>query len=383
MTPDPNDLLRQVRAMIPTIAAHAAEGTRERRVPPAIIAALREAGVFRMLQPTRWGGYELAPTALYDVEMAAGEGDMSTAWLVGVLGIIPWAIALFHDRAAEEVWGHDNSTLICCALRRAGTATPVEGGFRLSGRWRYASGCAHSSWALLGGGAGPSPEGDYLMLVPRREFEILDTWYVAGLQATGSHDIVVKDVFVPEHRAHRMVDLFDCKGPGQEINRSPLYRLPFGLVFAGGVSNAAIGALQGMLDRLLEDLRAPGGRSRPDPDLALVCAEAATTIDEAKAVVERNFARLAAHAERGAIPPIEFRLQVKYQLSLNTERCRVAANRLLAATGASGLYNDHPYGKIIADITAGRQHITNSVPLHARDWGQVMLGQPRRHDFML
>lgn len=383
MTPDPVDLLQQVRALIPTIAAHAPEGAAECRVPPAIIAALKEIGVFRALQPKRWGGYEFSPTALYAFEMAAGEGDMSTAWLVGVLGIIPWAVALFHDRAGDEVWGSDNSTLICCALRRAGTATPVEGGFRLRGRWRYASGCAHAGWALLGGGAGPSPEGDYLMLVPRRDFEILDTWHVAGLKATGSHDVVVNDAFIPAHRAHRMVDLFDCKGPGQEVNRSPLYRLPFGLVFGGGVSNAAVGALQGMLNRLLADLRARGGPSRPDPDLALVCAEAATAIDEAKALVERNFARLAAHAERGEIPPIEERLQIKYQLSLNTERCRVAANRLLEATGASGLYDDHPYGRIIADITAGRQHITNSVPLHARDWGEVMLGQPRRHDFML
>jgi 3-hydroxy-9,10-secoandrosta-1,3,5(10)-triene-9,17-dione monooxygenase len=383
MTPDPAELLRRVRQLIPTIAASAADGDRDRRVPPAIIAALKEEGVFRVLQPKRWGGYEGAPTVLYDLEMAVGEGDMSTAWVVGVLGIIPWAVALFHERAAEEVWGGDNSTLICCALRRSGTATQAEGGFRLAGRWRYASGCAHAGWALLGAAAGPPPDGDYLMLVPRHAFEILDTWHVAGLKATGSHDVVVNDVFIPQHRAIRMVDLFDCKGPGQETNRAALYRLPFGLVFAGGVSNAAVGALQGMLNRLLDDMRARGGPSRPDPDLALVCADAVTTIDEAQVLVARNFARLAAYAERGAIPSIEERLKIKYQLSLNTERCRLAANRLLEATGASGLYDSHPYGRIIADITAGRQHITNSVALHARDWGQVMLGDARRHDFML
>jgi len=382
MKPDAIELLRQVRALIPVIAAHAEAGARDRRVPPGVIASLKEIGVFRALQPKRWGGFELPPTALYQFEMAAGEGDMSTAWLVGVLGIIPWVLGLFDERAGEEVWGSDNSTLICCALRRAGTAAPVAGGFRLSGRWRYASGCAHAGWALLGGGMGGGPEGDYLMLVPRRDLEILDTWHVAGLKATGSHDVVVKDAFIPSYRAHRMVDLFDCKGPGQAVNSGPLYRLPFGLVFAGGVSNAAVGALQGMLDRLLGELRAREAK-RPDPDLALVCAEAATTIDEAKALIERNFAQLAHHAERGEIPPIEFRLQVKYQLSLNTERCRVAANRLLEATGASGLYDEFPYGRIVADITAGRQHITNSVPLHARDWGEVMLGRPRRHDFML
>jgi 3-hydroxy-9,10-secoandrosta-1,3,5(10)-triene-9,17-dione monooxygenase len=383
MTPDPAELLRRVRQLIPIIAASAADGARDRRVPPAIIAALKEAGVFRVLQPKRWGGYECPPTVLYDLEMAVGEGDMSTAWVVGVLGIIPWAVALFHERAAEEVWGGDDSTLVCCALRRSGTATQAEGGYRLTGRWRYASGCAHAGWALLGAAAGPPPDGDTLMLVPRHAFEILDTWHVAGLKATGSHDVVVNDVFIPQHRTIRMMDLFDCKGPGQETNRASLYRLPFGLVFAGGVSNAAIGALQGMLNRLLDDLRARGDPSRPDPDLALICAEAATVIDEARVLVEHNFARLTAYAERGATPPIEERLKIKYQLSLNTERCRLAANRLLEATGASGLYDSQPYGRIIADITAGRQHITNSVALHARDWGQVMLGHARRHDFML
>jgi 3-hydroxy-9,10-secoandrosta-1,3,5(10)-triene-9,17-dione monooxygenase len=381
--PDPAELLRRARALAPAIAAAAAEGERERRVSGPIFAALQEAGLFRALQPKRWGGYELPPTALYDAEMAVAEGDMSTAWIVGVLGIIPWAIALFDGRAGEDVWGKDNSTLICCALRRQGTATPVEGGFRLNGRWTYCSGSMHSGWALLGGDSGPSPEGDRLLLVPSSAYEIIDTWTVSGLRATGSHDIVVKDAFIPHHRTHRMVELFDCKGPGQAVNGSALYRMPFGLVFAGGVANAAVGALQGMLNRLVGEINAKRGPTRPNPDLSLICAEAATTADEARVLVEKNFTRLGAYAERSEIPPIELRLQVKYQLSLNTERCRLAANKLLDVAGASGLYANHPYGRIVADITAARQHITNSVPLHARDWGQVMLGQPRRHDFML
>jgi 3-hydroxy-9,10-secoandrosta-1,3,5(10)-triene-9,17-dione monooxygenase len=383
MAPDSTEMLRQARALIPAIAARAPAAAQAGRIHAETIAALKETGVFRALQPKRWGGFELQPTAVYDVEMAVGEADMSAAWLVGVLGIIPWAVALFDDRAGEEVWGDGRSDLVCCALRRAGELTAVEGGFRLTGRWRYASGCQHAGWALLGGSSGPPPDGDWLLLVPRRDFEILDTWHVAGLKATGSNDVTVKDVFIPRHRAHRMVDFFDLTGPGQQLNDAPLYRLPFGLVFAGGVSNAAAGALQGMLDRIVADLKSRGGPSRPDPDIDFIVAEAATTVDEIKTLVRANFARLLGYAERGEKPPIDYRLQVKYQLSLNTERCRLAANRLLEATGASGLYDEHPYGRIVADITAGRQHITNSVPLHARDWGQVMLGKPRRHDFML
>ncbi len=299
--PDAAELLRRARVLRPVIAAAAAEGERERRVSPAVFGDLQDAGLFRALQPKRWGGYELPPTALYDAEMAVAEGDMSTAWVVGVLGIIPWAIALFDDRAAADVWGEDDGTLVCCALRRQGTAVPVEGGFRLTGRWKYGSGSMHAGWALLGGDCGPSPDGDRLLLVPKDDFEIVDTWTVSGLRATGSHDIVVKDAFVPQHRTHRMVELFDCKGPGQAVNPSALYRLPFGLVFAGGVANAAVGALQGMLNRLVGEINAKRGPTRPNPDLSLMVAEAATTADEARVLVEKNFARLAAYAERSEV----------------------------------------------------------------------------------
>ena len=384
MSPRPEELLQRARELVPAVAESAAEGEHARCVPARIVAALKEAGIFRAIQPKRWGGYELQPTAVYEAEMAIGTADMSTAWIVGVLGIIPWAIALFDDRAGEEVWGKDRDSLICCAIRRAGIATPVEGGFSLSGQWAYASGCQHADWALLGAAAGTTPESDYLMLVPKRDFAILDTWHVTGLKATGSHDVAVRDAFIPAHRALRMMEVFDCRGPGQAVNTAALYRMPFGLVFAGGVANASVGGLQGMLDRLVGEVLVQRGPRRPDPDLSLVVGEAATTIDEAKAVVARNFVRLLAHAEAKELPPIEERLQVKYQLSLNTERCRIAANKLLEASGASGLYTTRrPYGRIVADITAARQHITNSVALHARDWGQVMLGQPRRHDFML
>ena len=130
MLPTDTELLRRAQTLLPAIAESANIGERERHVPPAVVAALKEAGIFRALQPQRWGGYELSPTALYNAEMAIGSADMSTAWVVGVLGIIPWAVALFDDRAGRDVWGEDDSTLVCCALRRAGTAVPVEGGFR-------------------------------------------------------------------------------------------------------------------------------------------------------------------------------------------------------------------------------------------------------------
>ena len=161
---------------------------------------MRHAGFFRVLQPKRWGGYEMELNTFYDIQLALAEGDMSTAWIYGVSGVHPWFMALLDDRAAQEVWRSDTSALICSSLMPAGRATPAEGGYRLSGRWRYASCCEHCHWALLGAmvatGNGGPPEGR-IFLLPRKDYGTIDTWQVSGLQATGSWDVSVEDVFVP------------------------------------------------------------------------------------------------------------------------------------------------------------------------------------------
>ena len=229
---------------------------------------MQKAGLFRVLQPKRWGGYELDILTYFECQMALGEADLSVAWVYGVVGVHPWLLALYDDRAAADVWGADDSTLICSSLMPVGTALPADGGFRLSGHWKYASGCEHTQWAFLGAvPPGGALEERRIFLVPRSDFEIVDTWRVAGLKGTGSHDIVVKDAFVPAHRAVTFSDNFRGWGPGLATNTGPLYRLPFGQVFFRGVSTGAIGALQGMrqlLMKLERGKRLGSFKSRPD-----------------------------------------------------------------------------------------------------------------------
>ena len=224
--PSPAEVLERTRALIPTLLARAPEGERLRRVPDETIADMQAAGVFRVLQPKRWGGYEMDIHTYFDVQMALGEGDMSTAWVYGVVGVHPWLIALFDDRAAKDIWGKDDGALTCSSLMPVGVATPAEGGFRLSGRWRYSSGCDHTQWAFLGGSPpGGALEQRRIFLVPKSDFEIVDVWNVSGLKATGSQDIVVKDIFVPAYRTVTFADNFRGVAPGHAINTSPLYRL--------------------------------------------------------------------------------------------------------------------------------------------------------------
>src|SRR5262245_7564948 len=160
--PEPAELISRAQALVPALAARSLEGRRARRIADETIADMQRAGLFRVLQPKRWGGYEMDLNTFYDVQLALAEGDMSTAWIYGVSGVHPWFMALLDDRAAQEVWGRDTSSLICSSLMPAGKATAIEGGFRLSGHWKYASCCEHCDWVLLGAMVGRSegpPEG--------------------------------------------------------------------------------------------------------------------------------------------------------------------------------------------------------------------------------
>lgn len=311
---------------------------------------------------------------------------MSTAWVYGVVGLHPWLMGLFDDRAAQDLWGTDDTVLVCSSLMPTGAAVPAPGGFRLSGRWKFSSGCEHCGWAYLGGTSAQDGGDRSIFLIPRGDYEIEDTWRVSGLKATGSHDIVVKDAFVPAYRRLRWIDNFNGVGPGQAVNRSSLYRWIFGQIFFRGVSTPVLGALQGMLDAYLRygSVRvARGARAVDDPGVQLVVAEVAAAIDEMKTVLFRNLRNLGAYAERGEVPPLSERIAYKFHSALVGERCSVLAARLFKAAGGAGLYDELPFGRVLADISAGRQHISNQYDAIGRNYGAAMFGIAEQKDLML
>jgi 3-hydroxy-9,10-secoandrosta-1,3,5(10)-triene-9,17-dione monooxygenase len=387
--PQPAEIIARAHAMKAILAERSLEARRQRRIADATIADMQRAGFFRVLQPKRWGGYEMDLLTFYEVELALAQGDMSTGWIYGVSGVHPWFMALLDDRAAQEVWGRNSGVLICSSLMPAGTAVPVPGGHRLSGRWKYASCCEHCEWALLGAvveANGDVPPEGRIFLVPRTQYESIDSWRVSGLQATGSWDIVVEDVLVPAYRSQGMLDNFRLKGPGQALNTSSLYRVPFGQIFVRGISTAALGALQGMLDALLDYGRTrvtrAGGSAAENPFVQLACAETAAALDEMKSTLHRNFKNLHAYAGCGETPPLAERLQYKFQSTEVTERCTQLAARIFKATGASGLFEQLPFGGVLADIMAARAHISNQFEHVGSSWGAVMFGRENK-DFMV
>lgn len=390
MTLDAIRLIESARALVPVLAARAAEAERAGMVPVETIRQMQEAGLFRVLQPRSWGGYELDPRVFYQIQMTLAEGCMSTAWIYGVIGVHNWQLALFPEQAQRDVWSAGSDTLIASTYMPVGKAEPVDGGYRFSGRWSFSSGVEHCQWIFLGGllpkkdGSGGLEHTTFLL--PASDFKVVHNWDVLGLRATGSHDIVVENAWVPEHRTQRTNDHSDAGCPGRARHGAALYRIPFTQVFQRAVSGACIGALQGAIDefrrRSAAHVGKHGGKTAEDPNAQLAVSEAMMTVDALKLVLMRNFARVVECAVSGERMPVEERLLQRAQSAQVPKVCAERVNELLRASAASGLYKSNPIERMLRDIYQSRGHIANNTDAYARAHGAVMLGLPNADPFV-
>jgi len=381
----PEEYLQQVRALIPAIRERALPAERLRRLPEETFAEFQEAGLFRCLQPKRYGGFELDPGTLYQAVMEIGAVCGSTAWILGVIGIHNWHLALFASQAQDDVWGKDTGIQVSTSLAPTGTVTRVDGGFRLRGRWSFSSGCDFCQWAALGGLVPPLGDGDApdmrTFLVPRSDYTIDDTWYAVGLCGTGSKDVVVDDAFVPEYRTHSYRDAFYLTNPGAAVNDAPLYRLPFGLVFPACISSPAIGVALGALEAFRDQTTiriSPRDRSRvaEDPFAQLALAEAAAEVTAARDRLLGNFAEAMRTVRDGTALSLAQRARYRWDTAKAVDRSVRAVDRLFEASGGRGVFLDNPIQRAWRDVHAIRAHAGNNLERAAFVFGRSEFGLP-------
>jgi 3-hydroxy-9,10-secoandrosta-1,3,5(10)-triene-9,17-dione monooxygenase len=390
--PSPEVLIERARAMIPTLKARARQCTQGRNVPAETVAEMQEAGFFRILQPQRWGGYEMHPNVFFEVQKLLAEGCMSTGWMYGVLGCHPYEMALFHDRAQQEVWGEDASMLVSSTYQPVGKVTHVDGGFRLSGRWGFSTGSVHCGWVLLGAIVPAKNEGDPFdmrtFLLPRADYTIdEDAWQTFGLQGTGSHDIIVDDVFVPEYRTHKAADGFLCQNPGQVENDGPLYRLPWAQVFVRSVSTAAFGGARAALKAGLDIMQSrvstnTGKASKQDPILQAALAKAHSQILEMETTQRLTFEELMALAEKGEEIPMEKRALFAYQSSTVVRRLVDLVDDVMQLLGGRAIYTSSAIIQPWLDLNAARAHVANDPSNRTGDVIGTMQGEPPAFSFL-
>jgi alkylation response protein AidB-like acyl-CoA dehydrogenase len=353
------DVLERSRKLVPILRARAAQGEKLRRVPDETIADLIDSGLLRMCQPARFGGSELGWDVLCESSIELAQGDGSQAWVANIYGEHPMFVALFEDEAQQEVWAPDPNALICASIIPQGNRVePASGGFRLNGRWSFASGVHHAHWIMLGDFVAGDKTNHRLFLVPRADYRIDDDWHTVGMAGTGSASVVV-DTFVPAHRAVAMRDINAGKAPGGRVNTAPLYRMPL-LGFAQlALAAVPIGIAIGMVDDFRQFIAGRSGGAATGSGAELLHERFAEATAETRAAqlllmdtARQNSELLEAGKALGEADSMRSQRDGCYAVML----ARRAATRLFEVTGGRGLYLTTPLQRGFRDVLGASAH---------------------------
>ena len=377
-------MMAAIKELQPVFRERAPQTRKERKVPQASIDALQDIGFFLALQPKRYGGLEMRPQEFFKMQIAIAEACMSTAWASGIIAVHALQLAMMDDRAQQAVWNESIHTRVSSSYAPMGKVTPVEGGFRFSGRWGWSSGSDHCTWVLLGGII--PGEGYRTFLIPKSDYEIVDPWHSMGLEGTGSNDIVVDDVFVPDYMTHKQSDGFAGTNPGLAVNDAPLYRLPWAQSFIRVVSTPAIGACKATVDLYKHAVlnKASGDPTKLAGDTQVVerIAAAQNGIDEMEAILLRNFDVMMDQVERGEAIPLEDRVRYRYQASLVITKSIQIIDSLFEVAGGHSVFNDSEIQQRFRDVHTARAHVANNPTSFARNFGGVSLGMENTDFFI-
>jgi 3-hydroxy-9,10-secoandrosta-1,3,5(10)-triene-9,17-dione monooxygenase len=380
-------MLGKIIALQPRFRERAHKTREIRKVPDESIKDLQDIGFFLTLQPQQYGGYELDPQDFFRMHMAIAEGCMSTAWAAGIIAVHAFQIALMDKRAQDDVWVNDPlkiHTRVSSAYAPMGKVEAVEGGFKFSGQWGWSSGSNHCTWALLGGIV--PGEGYRTFLIPKADYEILDTWHSMGLQGTGSNDILVKDAFVPDYRTHKQMDGFNLTNPGAAVNNAYLYQIPWAQVFVRVVCTPAIGACKDAIrlymDAASKKFSMDPSKHSTDPSTLERIAAAENIIDEMETILLRNFDEMVAAAQAGTVPPIEKRAKYRYQASLVIEKSLQVIDSLFSMAGGSSVFLGSDIQHRFLDIHTARAHVANNPTNFGRNLGSLHLGVENKDFFI-
>ncbi len=369
-----SDDLSAIRALYPAIRERAAEIEQARRLPGDLVVALREAGIFRLLAPRAYGGLEVdyATSATLLRELARADGSVGWTLMIGCE--TPQILALLPKTTFDDLYAKGPDVIVGGAFAPKGVATPVDGGYRASGQWGFASGCEHAD-VLFGNCVVEAEDGPptvRCMLLPREAWTILDTWHTAGLRGTGSHDIAIDDHFIP---AEQTFDLFG----GTPCLPGPLFAAPL-LQFALHIGAVAVGIAEGAVEELTE--LATTGKKRLYARTSMSDGElfqhrlghAEADVQAARALLEMRIDDYTRRVAEGRLAP-DYQAPVLQTEAWVVETCARAVDTCHRAGGGSAVYESSPLQRRLRDIHTLTQHASAQEGVFANA-GAQRLGDP-------
>ena len=379
------ELLERAHALVPVLRERGAETEALRRIPDETMRDLFDAELLKAVQPERWGGFEVDLDDALRITAALGRGCGATAWVYGVLSDHQITLGMYPEAAQADIWSASPEAVACSGLALAGEVRRADGGYRLSGRWSFSSGSDHAAWVFVHSHAPsdtPSDSADQrprtaYYLVPRDDFQIVDTWHVIGLSGTGSKDILIEDVFVPEHRRLFVDEANQGRAPGTKVNLGPLFRMPRLATTPFLLTAPAIGLTEAMLEQFVESIRTKASRGVKLAELGTIqmrIAEAAAEVDAARLLLERDCAETMSVMRQDGALTLDQRARNRRDMAYASTLCARAADRLFTAAGANGLYDGNEMRRQFHDIRAIGAHFVNSWDVAGTTYSKVTLG---------
>jgi len=381
-TPSRDEMLRRARALVPAIRERASEAESLRRLPDATIRDLHETGLWRINQPARVGGPALDYQLLVEISSEFARACGSTGWVFVNLAVHHWMLAMWPSEGQDRVWGENPDALIASAvIYPCGQARASGDRYLLSGRWPFCSGIMHSEWAMLGGmvqreSAPPEPR---MFLVPRSALEVIDTWNVAGLAATGSHDVACKDLELPAYMTVAARDVRGDLTPGSAVNPGPLYRQSVAALFPHLIASLVIGMAQDMYDQTVERFGAGTSMSNKSPiaehgTIQSRVAEAGAQIDAARLLLSKGFGESLRLAEAETVPPVADKLRWRRDGTYAAVLASTAGMSLFRAAGGNAIRLSNPMQRHMRDINAAMGHFHVNWDANSAAFGRVAMG---------
>ena len=374
------ELLARARALVPRLAERAPAATAARMLPAETIADYHAAGIVNILQPKRFGGLQGRFSLFSRITEELTYGCASSAWVYAVLAEHQWIIAQYPEQAQLDVWADNPRAVASSSLAPRAAAKPVDGGWRVSGKFPFSSGCDYAQWAILGvflGELGDARSVAYL-LVPLSDIEILDDWQVLGLTGTGSKSLVLRDVFVPKHRCVMVADLFAGTPPGAAVHPDyPVVRAPRGFLVSYSLPPVALALGRRALELVCRDLstRISRGVTKMAASEAVQMAigEAAAAIDSATLALHRGRDSSTDAVSTGRTITEAESLRARRDMVYAQHQVGWALERLCELSGARWVYDSDPLQEIRRDVMTILTHHAASRPAAYAPYGHMLL----------
>ena len=379
---DGEELIRRAADLVPVLRERAALTEELRQIPQETVDDFHASGILRAAQPNSFGGYDIDYPVVLDIAAELGRGCGSTAWCYGIWAAHNWAAGMFPEKAQQEYWAESVDVLSSTSLNPSrAQVTPVTGGYQLSGHWDFSSGCDAATWAIL---AGLGPDELLWFMLPRPDYTIKDTWFVSGLRGTGSKDIIVDQIFVPEHRVVPVAELRQGHSPGRRVHDTPNFRIPLQTMFSYSLAASIVGMAQGAMEAFEEHMGSriaytTGEKMAENAPVHIVLSESEAEVHSARLIMESDGREVVAKAKREEMPALIELARVRRNQAYVTKLAVRAVDRLFEISGGHVLFESSPMQRFHRDAHAASHHFGLSWEGSAEEYGRIRLGlEPKR-----